>query len=57
MTGYREAMVARHWRYHKEAFRDRPEIFEHPEKLGFHFTLNIFIEQLYCYVTIVCVLK
>jgi hypothetical protein len=33
MTGYREAMVARFWRYYKEAFRDRPKIFEHPQML------------------------
>ena len=31
MSGYREAMVARFWRYQKEFFRDRPEIFEHPD--------------------------
>jgi hypothetical protein len=31
MTGYRDAMVARFWRYQKDAFRDRPEIFERPD--------------------------
>ena len=31
MSGYRDAMVARFWRYQKEAFRDRPEIFERPD--------------------------
>lgn len=28
MSGYRDAMVDRFWRYQKEAFRDHPEIFE-----------------------------
>jgi hypothetical protein len=31
VSDYRKAMVARLWRYHKEAFRDRQEIFEHPD--------------------------
>ena len=31
MPSYREAIVARFWRYQKEAFRDRPEIFERPD--------------------------
>lgn len=34
MTSYREDMVARFWKYHKEAFWDQPGIFEHPEMLN-----------------------
>jgi hypothetical protein len=31
VSDYRKAMVDRFWRYQKEAFRDRPEIFERPD--------------------------
>lgn len=32
MSAYREAMVARFWRYQKEYFRDRPGIFERTDR-------------------------